>query len=35
MISPNGEVKEGLFENGVFVCYGTEEDIRNGRFRKN
>jgi hypothetical protein len=28
MISPTGDVKEGLFENGVFKVEGTEEMIR-------
>jgi len=35
MTSPSGEVKEGLFEFGIFVCYGTEEDIRKGIHKKN
>ena len=28
MLFSNGEIKEGLFENGIFKIEGTEEEIR-------
>jgi hypothetical protein len=28
MIFSNGEIREGLFENGVFKMEGTEEEVR-------